>query len=54
MNITQEGNQTSSVYTLKGLQDRLRMVDQTIDKLESQKKDLLVKIHQAKQLNKIK
>jgi len=54
MNITQEGNQSNSVYTLKGLQDRLRMVDQTIDKLESQKKDLLVKIHQAKQLNKVK
>ena len=53
MNITQEGNQASSVYTLKGLQDRLKMVDQTIEKLESQKKDLLIKIHQEKQLNRI-
>ena len=54
MNITQEGNQTNSVYTLEGLQARLKMVDQTIEKLESQKKDLLIKIHQEKQLNRIK
>ena len=54
MNTTQEENQANAVYTLKGLQDKLKMLDQTIDKLESQKKDLLIKIHQAKQLNKIK
>ena len=51
MNITQEGNQFKKLETIESLQHDLKLLNQTIDKLNNKRVELLTKIHKLKTKN---
>jgi uncharacterized protein YfkK (UPF0435 family) len=48
MNITQEGNQFKKLETVESLQHELKLLNQTIDKLNNKRVEILTKIYKLK------